>query len=73
MIEFQLQLLVGCTDNTIRIFKEDKVISEITETDVVIGMTMLQEARFAYSLFNGTVGIYEEGIRLWRVKVIFLL
>lgn len=23
----------------------------------------------AYSLFDGTVGVYNEGVRLWRIKV----
>lgn len=25
---------------------------------------------FAYSLNNGTVGVYEETLRLWRIKVV---
>lgn len=65
---------MGSNDFTIKVFKEDHILVEISETDAVIGLAIMQEVRFAYSLLNGTVGIYEEGIRLWRVKVnLFLL
>ncbi|XP_077292762.1 BBSome complex member BBS2-like [Arctopsyche grandis] len=62
------ELIVGCKDYTIKIFKEEQTLLEISETEAVIGLAVMQETRFAYSLLNGTVGIYEEGIRLWRVK-----
>lgn len=42
---------------------------EIAETGPVLCLTPVTEVRFAYGLANGTIGIYEEGIRLWRVKV----
>lgn len=39
------------------------------ETGPVVSLTQITDVRFAYGLANGTIGIYEEGIRLWRVKV----
>lgn len=42
---------------------------EIAETGPVICLSQISDVRFAYGLANGTIGIYEEGIRLWRVKV----
>lgn len=52
-----------------RVFKGDKIISELTETEVVTGLVALPENRFAYSVSNGTIGVYEQDVRLWRVKV----
>lgn len=45
------------------------MIAEHAETEVVTGLVALPENRFAYSVSNGTVGIYEQDVRLWRVKV----
>lgn len=50
-------------------FKGDQTIAEHAETEVVTGLTALPENRFAYSVSNGTVGVYEQDVRLWRVKV----
>lgn len=45
------------------------MISENVETEIVTGLISLPENRFAYSVSNGTVGVYEQDVRLWRVKV----
>lgn len=42
---------------------------EIVETGPVICLSQISDVKFAYGLANGTIGVYEEGIRLWRVKV----
>lgn len=42
---------------------------ELAETGPVTCLSVITEVRFAYGLANGTIGIYEEGLRLWRVKV----
>lgn len=44
-------------------------MTELAETGPVICLTPVTDVKFAYGLANGTIGIYEEGIRLWRVKV----
>lgn len=56
-------------DYSIRVYKGDKIIGESVETEIVTGLASLPESRFAYSVSNGTVGVYEQDMRLWRVKV----
>jgi Bardet-Biedl syndrome 2 protein len=43
-------------------------VSETTEAEAVIGLSGVSRNRFAYSLSNGTVGVYNKGSRAWRVK-----
>ncbi|XP_072942598.1 BBSome complex member BBS2-like [Epargyreus clarus] len=62
------ELLIGCDDSYIRVLKNNQFIVELPETGSVICLSQINEVRFAYGLANGTIGIYEEGIRLWRVK-----
>jgi Bardet-Biedl syndrome 2 protein len=62
-------LIVGSEDFEIRVFKEDNIINEQTETEAVIALAALGSNKFGYGLANGTVGIYEKLQRLWRVKV----
>jgi Bardet-Biedl syndrome 2 protein len=64
-----LQLIVGSEDFDIRVFKEDNIISEQTETEAVTALTAFRGNKFGYGLANGTVGVYEKLQRLWRVKV----
>ncbi|CAH0550808.1 unnamed protein product [Brassicogethes aeneus] len=61
------ELIVSSEDYNIRVFK-DKILTELSETEVVTNLTALPENRFAYSVSNGTVGVYEQEVRLWRVK-----
>ena len=47
----------------------EQVISETTETEVVVGLAAMRRATFAYTLANGTLGVYAQpGQRTWRVK-----
>ncbi|KAJ2948592.1 hypothetical protein O0L34_g7846 [Tuta absoluta] len=62
------ELLIGCEDSYIRVLKNNQFIVELPETGPVICLSPVTEVRFAYGLANGTIGLYEEGIRLWRVK-----
>ncbi|XP_066249120.1 Bardet-Biedl syndrome 2 protein-like [Euwallacea similis] len=62
------ELIVSCEDFNIRVFSGDQVIVEHNETEVVSGLVALPEQRFGYSVSNGTVGVYEKEVRLWRVK-----
>lgn len=61
--------MVSSEDFNIRVFKGDQAIAELVETEVVTNLVALPENRFAYSVSNGTVGVYEQDVRLWRVKV----
>ena len=62
------ELIVGSEDFEIRIFAEDEILSEITETEAVTALTHVQDGRFGYALANGTVGVYEKTTRWWRIK-----
>eukprot|EP01006_Ploeotia_vitrea_P021632 TRINITY_DN54054_c0_g1_i1.p1 TRINITY_DN54054_c0_g1~~TRINITY_DN54054_c0_g1_i1.p1 ORF type:complete len:720 (-),score=84.74 TRINITY_DN54054_c0_g1_i1:1591-3750(-) len=64
----QNELLVGSEDYEIRIFQNEEVISETTETDKLLSLCPLQKMRFGYALGNGTIGIYERATRIWRYK-----
>ena len=55
--------MVGSEDFEIRIFAEDEILAEITETEVVTAITSVEEGRYGYALANGTVGVYEKTTR----------
>jgi len=61
-------LLVASDDMELRAFRGDSVVMEVTETARASGLSALAPGSFAYSLDNGTVGVYKAGRRLWRVK-----
>lgn len=61
-------LLVGTDDFDIRMYKDEDVVNEVMENDTVLGVRHIDSELFAYSLANGTVGVYERESRLWRVK-----
>jgi Bardet-Biedl syndrome 2 protein len=63
------ELVVGSEDYDIRVFKDDEIICEMTETESIIDLTKLDSGRFGYALANGTVGVYEKNNRMWRIKV----
>jgi Bardet-Biedl syndrome 2 protein len=64
----QHELLVGSEDYEIRIFQNEEVLSENTETDKVVGLCPLRGTVYGYALGNGTVGVYDKTSRVWRVK-----
>lgn len=66
-----MQLITGTDDFRLRVQKEDSVLWETKETASVIILTPLIGKQFAYAVSNGTVGAYDSGQRMWRVKVNF--
>eukprot|EP01062_Namystynia_karyoxenos_P003922 TRINITY_DN11382_c0_g1_i1.p1 TRINITY_DN11382_c0_g1~~TRINITY_DN11382_c0_g1_i1.p1 ORF type:complete len:748 (+),score=285.65 TRINITY_DN11382_c0_g1_i1:82-2244(+) len=64
----QNELLVGSEDYEIRIFKNEEVVTETTETDKVLALHPLRGTRYGYALGNGTVGVYDRHQRAWRFK-----
>ena len=34
----------------------------------MVGLTPVQDSRFGYALANGTIGVYNNTSRVWRVK-----
>ena len=63
------ELIVGSDDFEIRFYKNENLLTEITEADKVSHLSTLFGATFSYGLANGTVGVYENpSKRSWRVK-----
>lgn len=62
------ELICGTEDFEMRFFRNEDVIKEFTETDVVICIEPLLKTRFGYALMHGTVGVYDKYQRAWRVK-----
>uniref|UniRef100_A0A8C5H6A4 Bardet-Biedl syndrome 2 protein homolog n=1 Tax=Gouania willdenowi TaxID=441366 RepID=A0A8C5H6A4_GOUWI len=62
------ELLVGSEDFDIRVFKEDELVSEMTENETVTSLCHMHGSRFGYALANGTVGVYDRTARYWRIK-----
>jgi Bardet-Biedl syndrome 2 protein len=60
--------LVGSDDHDIRVFKEDAITYELSETDTITCLCAIGPQTFAYALSNGTVGVYHKKERLWRIK-----
>ncbi|CAD5110876.1 DgyrCDS241 [Dimorphilus gyrociliatus] len=65
----QNELIVGSEDFDIRVFQEDAILAELSETDVILDLCRMSDNKFGYSLNNGTVGVYDKNTRLWRIKV----
>jgi uncharacterized membrane-anchored protein YhcB (DUF1043 family) len=64
----RMEMLVGSDDFEIRIFRDEEIVSEVTETAAVVGLSALRGARYGYALGNGTIGVYDRSQRVWRVK-----
>lgn len=62
------ELIVGSDDFELRVFKQDALIHEVTETEAITSLVPLRDHKFAYCLSNGTVGVYDKYTRVWRVK-----
>ncbi|XP_051025085.1 Bardet-Biedl syndrome 2 protein [Acomys russatus] len=62
------ELLVGSEDFDIRVFKEDEIVAEMTETEIVTALCPMYGSRFGYALSNGTIGVYDKTARYWRIK-----
>ena len=63
------ELLVGSDDFEIRVYKNETLMTEVTEADKVTHLMPVVKSKFAYGLSNGTVGVYENiSKRAWRVK-----
>uniref|UniRef100_A0A7S2S5V3 Bardet-Biedl syndrome 2 protein homolog n=1 Tax=Rhizochromulina marina TaxID=1034831 RepID=A0A7S2S5V3_9STRA len=62
-------LLVGSDDFALRVFRNEDIVAEEVEADRVVELAALGPANtFCYGLANGTIGVYENMKRVWRVK-----
>lgn len=64
----QNELIVGSEDFDIRVFREDEILAEMTETEAITCVCPMNNTRFGYALANGTVGVYDRTSRYWRIK-----
>mmetsp|Transcript_41527 Transcript_41527/g.81439 ORF Transcript_41527/g.81439 Transcript_41527/m.81439 type:complete len:719 (+) Transcript_41527:72-2228(+) len=62
------ELLVGSEDYEIRIYQKEEVVCETTEVDVVTGLSHIRDTLYGYALANGTIGVYNNGTRVWHAK-----
>lgn len=62
------ELMVGSADHSIRILQGEEVISEVSESHVVTGLATMRGGNYGYSLENGTIGVYNQGTRVWHAK-----
>ncbi|CAF3460420.1 unnamed protein product [Rotaria socialis] len=62
------ELVVGSEDYDIRVFREDQLIADMQESEIVVSICPLVSGKFAYALSNGTIGVYERSNRQWRIK-----
>ncbi|CAF2163704.1 unnamed protein product [Rotaria magnacalcarata] len=62
------ELVVGSEDYDIRVFREDQLIADMQESEIVVSICPLINGKFAYALSNGTIGVYERSNRQWRIK-----
>nr|CAH8822766.1 unnamed protein product [Trichobilharzia regenti] len=66
--EYFNDIIIGSEDYSIRVFRGDLIIHEISETDVVTKLVSLGGEYFGYGLNNGTIGVYNRTSRIWRIK-----
>ena len=64
----QPELLAGSDDFSIKALYNDTIAAEIAEADKVVALSSLDGTKFGYALANGTIGVYDRGNRMWRVK-----
>ncbi|KAJ8675989.1 hypothetical protein QAD02_011775 [Eretmocerus hayati] len=65
------ELVSGTADFAIKCQKEETVLWETLENAPIVGLHALPDRQFAYATRfdgNGTVGVYNPGAILWRIK-----
>lgn len=62
------QLIVGSEDYEIRVFEGEDIVTEVTETDVVVKLAHVQGKRFVFGLANGAIGVYDDANRVWHAR-----
>jgi len=62
------ELLVGSDDFEIRTFENEDAVAVTTEAERVVGLCSISNGLYGYALANGTIGVYNQSVRVWRVK-----
>lgn len=61
------ELILG-SENKIKIYKKEKFLMELPENSNIHQIVPIGDHSLAYILTNGTIGVYQEQLRLWRNK-----
>ncbi|XP_058445641.1 Bardet-Biedl syndrome 2 protein homolog [Malaya genurostris] len=64
----QNELIVGTDDGCIKIYKKDALLHEFTEGNEIQNLLMINQNQFMYSVKNGTIGVFDGTVRMWRIK-----
>ena len=63
------ELIVGTDDFAIRFYQGENLINEINENTKIIEIKSFGNSNiFSYALENGTIGVYKESTRQWKMK-----
>ena len=60
------ELIAGSDDFSIRVFKNEELLFDINEQSKIQFLRKIHRQIFAYSLANGTYGVYHGKKRLWK-------
>ncbi|XP_055599661.1 Bardet-Biedl syndrome 2 protein homolog [Uranotaenia lowii] len=64
----QNELIVGTDDGCIKIFKMTTLLHEFTEGNEIQNLLLIGVNQFMFSVKNGTIGVFDESVRMWRIK-----
>ena len=64
----QNELIIGTDDGCIKIYKKGDLLHEFIEGNEIQNLKAISAGQFMYTVRNGTIGVYEENVRLWRIK-----
>jgi Bardet-Biedl syndrome 2 protein len=68
-LDNQKELVVGSDDYSIRVYKGEEMIFDISEESKVHFLSKIQNAAFAFALNNGSIGVYSGTAQKWSSKV----
>ncbi|XP_021700285.1 Bardet-Biedl syndrome 2 protein homolog isoform X2 [Aedes aegypti] len=64
----QNELIVGTDDGCIKMYKRDSLLHEFTEGNEIQNLMAVSPSQFMFSVKNGTIGVFDESVRMWRIK-----
>lgn len=64
----EYELIVGCEDSTIGVFKGEELLYEIDASAAVTSLCSFGICFFGFALRNGSYGVYEGRTLLWKEK-----
>lgn len=62
------ELIIGTDTSAIKVYSGEQLLYEFTESGAIQNLSQLGNQQIAYTVMSGTVGVYEENLRLWRIK-----